>query len=119
VATASGTYVVRNLSDWASANFPYPTTIPTPVPPVNFNQSMIVGVRAVFNCGVPNVAFTSICTYPNYIEVTYAPPPTPIPTPGSVVVICNEMNTGTILAALPQSNLPVLFNATPTATATP
>lgn len=119
VATTSGTYVIQNSTEWNSANFSYPTTIPTPAPPVNFNQWMVVGVGTLYECGVPEVVFTSICTYPNYIEVTYASLPTPIPTPGAVVVTCNEGNTGTILAALPQSNLPVFFNSTPTPTATP
>jgi hypothetical protein len=116
LAAASNTYVIRNSGDWASAMFPYPTSIPTPVPPVDFNQWMIVGVGALFSCNYQSEVITSVCTYSDHIEVDYGPPPAILSTPGTPGATCDYIRTGQVLAAVPQSNLPVIFNPTPTAT---
>jgi hypothetical protein len=120
-ANGTGTYVIRTASDWSNNMFPYPTTIPTPAPPVNLSQFMIIGVSALFSCNYQSVQINSICAYSDHIEVDYGPPPPVIPTPGTPIITCDHINTGTLFAAVPQSNLPVYFNpaATPTPTATP
>ncbi len=118
-------YVIRNVSEWNSAN----NTLPIPTPPVDFSHWMVVGVGVEITCGVERPVYTSICTYPNFIEVCsglpvfptpIATPPTlPYATPGAVAIPCNYIAFGQILAAVPQSPLPVFFNCTPTATITP
>ena len=118
----TGTFVIRNSTDWNNAQAALPHSIPTPAPPVDLNQWMLVGVNNVFSCNLPRLEFTSICTYSDHIVVDYSFPivqvptvvPTWGPTPTGPPDDCNYVYTGTILAALPQSNLPVYFNSTPT-----
>ena len=117
----SGTYVIRNASDWAANMFPYPTTIPTPAPPVDLSQWMLVGVTDEFSCSFESKEIYSVCAYSDHIEVVYGPAPIVVPTPGIPIAYCNYIAWGTLLAAIPQSNLPVVFtpivfNITPTPT---
>jgi len=111
----SGADVIRNSTEWNAAFFPNVTSVPTPF--VNFNQWMIVGAPAMFSCNYQSAVITSVCTYSDHIEVDVAAPtPTPVSPSNTPVAYCSSISPGMLLAAVRQSNLPVILNPTPTAT---
>jgi hypothetical protein len=111
----SGANVIRNATEWHAAFFPNATPLSTP--PVDFSQWMVVGAPALFSCNYQSQVITSVCVYSNHIEMdTAAPTPTPVSPSNTPVAYCSSIIRGMVLAAVPQSNLPLIINPTPTAT---
>lgn len=107
-----GNSVIQNAAQWTAVN-----SSTVPLPAVNFNLQMILEVSLTeeWSCSCDSYppTITSVCFYSDHIEVDYANPslfcPTPIP--GTVYVTCNSawLRPVQVLAAVPQSNLPVVW----------
>jgi hypothetical protein len=106
--TTSGNYVIQNAAQWAAEN---PTVT---APSIDFSKQMLLEISQLetIDCGCTAVlaSIISVCYYSDHIEVDYSNsgsncPPTPF-TCNSLLILPVR-----VLAAVPQSGLPVVWAA--------
>lgn len=106
MGVSAGDYVIQSQTEWSNVN-----GAGTTIPPVDFSNQMILEVSQTVaydcTCSAKPPVITSVCAYPDHLEVVYQNGGQACPTPGAVS--CNSVFIIPLqsLVIVPPSNLPV------------
>ena len=103
-----GAYVIQSAAQWSATNTNYNQ------PSVNFTTQMVLEYTQTMNvscmCSLVEPVITSVCFYPDHIQVTGTKPGSNCPPPGGPTCYSIITVQAMVLVAVPQSNLPVVWN---------